>query len=327
MIDGQLVAIAIDGERKKGSGVSLELGDRWHLGSVTKSITATLVARLVESGQMKWSDSIGERFQGAFIDNDWKQVTLPQLLTHTSGAPANFPLWMMLLQPALGPECTAKRRQAVMSVLSQKPVNPPGQKYLYSNIGYTIAGAMAEAATRMSWEDLVKREVFVPLGLSSGGFGPPKSPNETIDEPRGHLHTLNGETSVSEKFDITPIIGPAGTVHMTLTDLCTYGTEHLRGELGRGKLLTPETYKRLHTPNLENYGYGWVKNNPTVNLPYTTFWHNGSNTMWYVLLAFVPDKNMTVAITSNDGDVARAQSAAWSIVEASVKKFNEDSTR
>jgi len=50
MVDGKVVASAAHGERKKGSGVPIELGDRWHLGSITKSITATMIARLIESG-------------------------------------------------------------------------------------------------------------------------------------------------------------------------------------------------------------------------------------------------------------------------------------
>src|SRR5262249_41937699 len=157
----------------------IELGDRWHLGSVTKSITATMIARLVESGRMQWSDSVGERFPDAAIHEDWKPVTLRQLLTHTAGAPANFAFWVrlsgMLFPPALGPQCTRQRREAVIHVIAQKPASPPGEKYAYSNVGYTMAGAMAETATNMSWEDLVKQEVFEPLGLTGVGFGPPKS--------------------------------------------------------------------------------------------------------------------------------------------------------
>jgi hypothetical protein len=49
---------------------------------------------------------------------------------------------------------------------------------------------------------------------------------------------------------------PAGAVHMSLSNLCRYATEHLRGELGQGKLLAAETWKHLHTPQLENYACG-----------------------------------------------------------------------
>lgn len=168
VVDGKVVAAAADGERKKGSGVWLEIGDRWHLGGITKSITATMIARLVESGRMKWSDSIGECFPLASIHEDWKAVTLRQLLTDTAGAPANFSSLVAFKRPALGPECTLARREAVREVIATKPAHPPGEKFAYSNVGYTIAGAMAEKATGATWEDLVKREVFEPQELTGG---------------------------------------------------------------------------------------------------------------------------------------------------------------
>src|SRR4029077_21100672 len=143
-------------------------------------------------------------------------------------------------------------------VMAEKPAHPPGEKFAYSNVGYTIAGSMAESATDVSWEDLVKREVFKPLELTGAGFGPPKSPSETLDQPRGHRGILDWKTSATDEQDNTPIIGPAGTVHMTLSALCMYATEHLRGELGTCKLLAAETCKRLHTPKLQNYACGWV---------------------------------------------------------------------
>ncbi|HTH49995.1 MAG TPA: hypothetical protein VMB21_20950, partial [Candidatus Limnocylindria bacterium] len=49
---------------------------------------------------------------------------------------------------------------------------------------------------------------------------------------------------------------------------------------------------------------------------------NGSNTLWYALVAFIPAKNMVVAVTSNDGDIAQAESAAWKVVKACANQFN-----
>ena len=210
----------------------------------------------------------------------------------------------------------------MLEVIATKPANPPGEKYAYSNVGYTIAGAMAEKATGATWEDLVKREVFEPLKLTGAGFGPPKSPDETLEQPRGHRVYLGGKVSVDDEADNTPIIGPAATVHMTLGDLCTYATEHLRGDLGEGKLLSAETYKLLHTPALNHYACGWIRKEPGEEIPYTVYWHNGSNTMWYALVVFIPKKNMVVAVTSNDGDVEKAEAAAWEIVKTSVKQIN-----
>ncbi len=316
MVDGKVVDSAVDGERKTGSGVWLEIGDRWHLGSVTKSITATMIARLVESGRMQWSDSIGKCFPDESIHEDWKPVTLIQLLTHTAGAPANFSVLVNFKRPALGLECTKARREEVLNVVANKPAHPPGQKFAYSNVGYTIAGAMAEEATGATWEDLVKREVFEPLKLMGVGFGPPKSSAEKLEQPRGHRTVLGLKVGLSDDADNTPIIGPAGIVHMTLNDLCTYATEHLSGDLGAGQLLSAETYKLLHAPVIDQYACGWVKKEPSTEIPHTVYWHNGSNTMWYALVVFIPEKKMVVAITSNDGDRKKAEAAAWEIVKA-----------
>lgn len=322
MVDGQVVASAADGERKQGSGVQVEIDDRWHLGSITKSITATMIARLIESGRMQWSDTIGECFSDATIHEDWKPVTLRQLLTHTAGAPANFPALVALKRPAPGRECTVARREAVLEVLTKQPAHPPGEKCIYSNVGYTIAGAMAEKVTGDTWIDLVQREVFKPLELQGAGFGPPTSPQPALPQPRGHRVWLGWKFSVDDRADNTPIMGPAGTVHMTLRDLCTFATEHLRGESGTGKLLSARTCKRLHAPELDRYACGWVKNEPGAEIPHTIYWHNGSNTMWYAMVVFIPGKNLVVAVTSNDGDIAKAEAAAWEIVKAGVKQVD-----
>jgi CubicO group peptidase (beta-lactamase class C family) len=326
VVDGKVVASAVDGERKKDSGVQLEIGDSWHICGITTSITATMIARLIESGQLEWSTSIGECFPDAPIHEDWKSVTFQELLTHTSGAPPVFSRDVAEQHPALGPECTLARRDAVLKVLANKPDYPPGEKFAYSNVGYTIAAAMVEIKTSDTWEDLVKREVFEPLALTSAGFGPPKSPDETLPQPRGHQPYLGAKIMVSDETDNTPIMGPAGSVHMTLADLTTYGTEHLRGHLGNGTLLSAETYQRLHAPRLNHYAYGWGVKERGAKTPHAIYWHNGANTLWYALVAYIPEKNMVVAVTSNDGDFSSAEAAAWEIVNyaANDLKFAAD---
>jgi len=285
---------------------------------------------------MDWSDTLGDCFPDATMHEAWKPVTLKQLLTDTAGVLANFPIEVRRQTPKPGPERTAARRAAVLDVIAQKPIHTPGEKYAYSNVGYTIVGAMAEQVTGLNWEELVNREVFEPLALAGAGFGPPKSSVELLEQPRGHRTLFGGKAAVDDQADNTPIMGPAATVHMTLEDLCTFGNAHLRGQLGEGadgSLLSTETWQQLHLPALKRYACGWVKKEPTYDVPYVTYWHNGSNTMWYALVVFmmwyalvvfIPEKNMVVAVGSNDGDWKQAEASAWKIVNASAIHFQAE---
>jgi len=320
MVDGKVLASAVDGERKLGSGISLEIGDRWHLGSITKSVTATMIARLVEQKLLTWTTSVGECFEESMsLHADWQDVRLEQLLTHSSGAPANFSLLFQLNRSPEGDKRVKSRKHAVSTVLTNKPQSEPGSSFAYSNVGFTIAAAMAEEKTGTPWEELVRKEVFAPLNLASAGFGPPKDGAERLDEPRGHQKLGPLKRAVGVSADNTPIIGPAGSVHMTLAELCAFGNEHLQGERGTGTLLTAKTYRRLHTPELKNYAYGWVVPTESEWSDESILWHNGSNTMWYAMLVLIPNRKAVVAVTSNDGDIKSAEAAAIEIVKDFAK--------
>jgi CubicO group peptidase (beta-lactamase class C family) len=320
-VDDRVVASAVDGERKTLTGVPLELSDQWHLGGITASITATMIARLIESGELQWTTTVAECFPEAALHEDWKAVTFEELLTHTAGAPPIFSDAVNAKRPPLGTDCTRERRAAVLEVIANQPEQAPGEEFAYSNVGYTIAASMAEAKTGAAWEKLVQREVFEPLSLSSAGFGPPKSPDRSLPQPRGHRLYLGVKVAADDDDDNSPIMGPAGSVHMTLADLATYANEHLRGQLGQGQLLSAESYQRLHTPRLHGYAYGWGIREAGRVTPFKTYWHNGSNTLWYALVVFIPERNMVVAVASNDGDFPTAEAAAWRIVEAAANEF------
>ena len=91
MVDGKIIGAAVSGERKYRSGVQITEQDKWHIGSITKSMTATMIARLVEQGDLRWDTTIGDVFtDSGDIAEEWQKVTLSQLLTHRSGARRDF---------------------------------------------------------------------------------------------------------------------------------------------------------------------------------------------------------------------------------------------
>jgi len=315
---GLIQGIAVSGERVVNSGNLLDANDKWHIGSITKSVTSTLIGRLVERKQLHWDTSIGEIFDSTVLIHDgWMNVTIVDLLTHTSGAPANFPLRVLFQKAEEGIDRVVARRKAVLKLLKKQPLYSCGSQHIYSNVGYTIAGALVEELSGYSWEDLVRAEIFEPLGLLSAGFGPPQDIVRPFEQPRGHRKRLfrSQRVQVGTQADNTPIIGPAGIIHMSLTDLANFANEHLYGDLGEGKLLSSESYKLLHTSVLDNYACGWVIN------PGNTVWHNGSNTMWYAFVAYEPRSKRVIALAANDPDITECESVATMILEETKTIF------
>ena len=172
-IDGELAGAAVSGERRRDSGISVTVDDRWHMGSITKSMTATLLAVLEEDGLLSADDALTVLLPDVEMADGWSACTLDHLLTHTAGLAANFPDEFQDVWPETAEELVAERRRFLVDVLAEEPESPCGESFLYSNIGYTIAGHIAETIAGEPYEALIQNRVFAPLALMSAGFGPP----------------------------------------------------------------------------------------------------------------------------------------------------------
>lgn len=321
---GELVAIAADGKRKKGAPVPVTINDKWHIGSITKSMTATMIATLVERGELRWDMTVPQAFADIAkeIDPGWSEATLAQLVSHRAGAPANFGLAAQMYRPDALTKRRDFRAQEVAKILAEPPVSTPGTAFLYSNIGLTIAGAIAEAATDTPWETLMQRQVFEPLGLDSAGFGPPRG-TKPLDQPWGHRNLFVFKLAAkpeADNSDNTPLIGPAGTVHISMPDLLAFAQEHLDAPQAKGKILAKQSAIFLHTPHLQEYAAGWVVyDRPWAGGP--LIWHNGSNLAWYALLVLLPEKDLAMVFVSNDGAISEAESAFFRLAKQFAERF------
>ena len=306
-IDGKVEAKSAVGVRAAGHPEPVTQQDLWHLGSDAKAMTATLIARLVEQGFLRYDETMAKVFPGvaARMSPAMHDVTVAQLLTHTSGLPSlSTPEQMPAFHAVIGTErgVRAQRAAIVVHYLSRKPATPVGE-FSYSNIGYAILGAVAEERTGSSWEDLMRSEVWRPLGIRSAGFGPPGKSGR-FDQPLGHEMKDGKWVSLDPEArdsDNPPAIGPAGTVHMTLDDWLLFAQDQLAGERGTGgKLLTTESYRRLHTPVSRNYAMGWgVLRAPDGSN--TVVAHTGSNGYWVADVRIFPKRNLILLITTNAG--------------------------
>ncbi|MEM1109369.1 MAG: serine hydrolase domain-containing protein [Planctomycetota bacterium] len=290
-----LQALATAGVRKRGEAVAVTDDDLWHLGSCGKAMTATLIARLVEAGQLRFEQTLGESFPelAPEMDEALRSVTLLDLLSHRSGLPANF----NLLAYANQTDAHQARQQVLRETLKQPLLSPPGEAYLYSNWGYTLAGHIAEQAVGEPWETLMQREVFEPLGITSAGFGGLGTPGK-IDQP--WPHTPNGTPwhTTGPEIDNVPAMGPAGRIHMNLADWAKFTAEHLKGRRGESDFLNQESFRLLHTARGDDYALGWV----VASRPWAggdALNHVGDNTLNHANAWLAPEKGFAVLIVTN----------------------------
>jgi CubicO group peptidase (beta-lactamase class C family) len=295
LVDDRLVAIGALGIRKIGSSEPIRIIDQVHLGSCTKAMTATMIGTLVDQGKLAWSTTIQDVFPNvaAQLHGDFRRVTLSHLLTHRAGLPQDAPWWRLA-----GNTTTEQRRDLLATMLANAPLQRPGSTYVYSNVGYALAGLMAEEVTGQSWESLMSARLFEPLGMSSAGFGAPGQPGR-VDQPWGHR--VYGDEVRPTQQDNAPAIGPACTVHCSVPDWAKFAALHLRGAQGKARLLKAATFRALHSPPPGmDYAGGW--------LVFERSWaggralnHAGSNENWYVTVWLAPARQFGILVATNQG--------------------------
>ena len=130
--DGKICDRAAVGVRKEGDPTRVTTNDVFHIGSCTKSMTATLAAMLIEEGKLNWNTTIAEVFPGlkGRMNKQYETVTVEQLLTHRGGVPAQAPgaAWNRAWDQKGTP--TEQRREFIEAVLAQPPEAVPGTKMI-----------------------------------------------------------------------------------------------------------------------------------------------------------------------------------------------------
>ncbi len=292
-----LLELAAVGVRKKGTTIPVTPDDVWHLGSITKAMTATLVAQCVAQALLAWDTPVAHVFPGLSgqFHPDLRDVTVLQLLSHRAGLPKDLDL------AAYGGEFVLQERlRAVTKELAKSPAHESGRDYVYSNLGYIVAGAMIEKLTCKSWETNMQDAVFQPLGMTRSGFGGVGTPGK-IDQPWGHTEDGKPVAMNGPRVDNPPVMGPAGRVHCTLQDWARFVSDQLCGARDARSLLKASSYRMLHTPHFDgDYALGWVvtkrdwAGGPALH-------HAGSNTMNYANVWMAPARDFAVLVCVNQG--------------------------
>jgi CubicO group peptidase (beta-lactamase class C family) len=292
-------------------------------------MTATLGAILVEEELLAWDSTIGGIFPDLLdeIHEDYRNVTLRQLLSHTGGCPnetAPRGISFGAVRFLEGATMLDRRLRYATLFLTGPPEAEPGTQMIYSNGGYVVAGAMMERVTDTPWEDLLQQRLFRPLGITTAGFGSMGAPG-SIDQPWQHRDRGRGFEPIEPgpQSDNPLVIGPAGTVHMSLADWGRFVAAHLEGHAGANNLLKLETWQFLHTaPEGMNYALGWGLGEREW-AGGAILSHAGSNTLNYAVVTAAVDRRMAFLVATNIGSQAAQRACSRAALEIGRKYIEQ----
>ena len=310
--DQKVIASGAIGVRKFGDPTLVTIEDSFHLGSCTKAMTATLAARIVERGEISWGTTVKEALSLQNVDSALENITLLELMSHNAGMPASLKnqppgLWKYLYYNNTwqkGAKGRADRLKVAELLFSATPAQAVGS-YKYSNAGFMIAGAMLEAATDTEWEDLMRTELFKPLGMKNCGFGPAARPDK-VDQPWPHKLGNDKPLLVTplirapESWDNPRSLGPAGTVSCTISDWAKFGQLHLGDG---GDYISTESMSKLHEVRNASArsALGWFSYKRSW-AGGTALTHTGSNLFNFAIVWISPTKKKGVMVATNIGD-------------------------
>lgn len=311
-----LHAFGVAGVRKAGSTDRLTPEDRFHIGSCGKVLTAMLLATLVDGGQLSWATTLPEVLAEVPMAEPWRRVTVAELLRHRSGLPSSADMAQLPFLRAGERSPMQARAELARRVLGEAPAGATDAygRFAYSNVGYVLAGHVAEVAAGEPFESLMRQRVFQPLGMVESGFGPPGTPGEA-DQPRGH-NRINVPIEPGPLADNPAPLAPAGTMHVSLRDwaaatavLLGGGPEGFLSAAAREAILTPPPSARGDADD-PPYAFGLVR---TETLGRVTYTHAGSNTLWFARMLLIPPGGTADSASSGSGGEP-APSDGWAVL-------------
>lgn len=244
------VIVAAAGVRRIDADAATTPADRYHIGSVTKAVTATLIGVLVEEGTLDWNATLPALLPqlAETMHPDFQNVTLAQLLEFHAGLQPFTSGAEFDAVPELSGSPTEQRDMFAAWLLAQEPVASIGE-YTYSNASIAITGLIAETATGKSWTELLAQKLLDPLGVAAdSGWPASGDPNQ----PWGHFAENGGWTpsDPNGEYQFQPALQPAGDLNMTMADLALLFREHLLLLACREATIgvSRERVIELHTP-------------------------------------------------------------------------------
>jgi CubicO group peptidase (beta-lactamase class C family) len=271
------------------------------IGSISKTLTATLVMRLVEQGKLDLDTPVVRYLPGfQFSDPDLgAAITLRHVLSHTTGLPAGG--------KDFGPRDPDALRRFVWDELPRYSfIAPPGKLHLYNNTVLVLAGYLAEVVTGRYYEELMHDLVFGPLEMRRSTFD--RLVAMTYPLALAHRAGPDGRLLAKHHFTDNVSGNPAGFGLSSTLDLANFAIMHLgRGQFREQTILAPESVAQMQRPHgsrstfgvASGYGLAWYTGSYKG---VRQVLHGGMLESFNCFLTLFPDQGVGVVLQSNYDD-------------------------
>ncbi|MEO1051038.1 MAG: serine hydrolase [Bacteroidota bacterium] len=279
----------------------------FHMASVSKPFTATAIIQLMEKGMLTLDDKLIKHMPYfKMADSRYDQITIKQILTHTSGIPDEDDYeWS---KPAYD-EGAAK--EYALSFTDTFLDFEPGTQYNYSNAAYDLLANVISSLSEMTFEDYMKKHIFEPVGMSNSTFYTPEVPEELLTTP----HVLNDslKIAVGYHYPYNRRHAPSSTLQSNVEDMLKWARVNLnKGEINGNRIYSASSYDLLTSSQVKtdwgaNRGLGWAIRQVGE---YEVINHSGGDDGYLSFFAFVPEKNLGFVMMANNdfywsGDASR----------------------
>jgi CubicO group peptidase (beta-lactamase class C family) len=260
---------------------------KFRIGSLTKQFTAMAVLILQERGLLKVQDSVCKYVPEC--PPVWADVTIHQLLTHTSGIPEllSFPDFQKTMTLPSPPPQTVER-------FKSKPLDfKPGAKFKYSNSGYVLLGYIIERVTGQTYEAFLKENIFEPLRMFNTG----SDHNDLVIKHRATGYTKRGDAIINAPYIDMSIPTGGGSLYSTVEDLFLWD-QALYSE----KLIKKSSFEAMFKPYAiadwgDGVAYGWFIGRDKSNHRYMGFL-GGINGFAAQIMRYTDQKVLLVVLSN-----------------------------
>lgn len=298
--DGKVAEQAVRGVRRNDGKAAVGVDDVWLIGSTGKVMTVAMIARLVERGVLAWDTPLEEMLPelAAGMRAQYRKATLVQLLSHQSGLPRDIKETAVLEKYFADTRSTKAQRLAyITAALMEAPEVVKDSPFSYSNTGFLVATAIAEKTSGHSYEALMKKEVFEPLGMRNVGFG-----DTGAGQNRGHQKGKPMRKMRRADDGAPAMYAPAGFLHMPLAAWAQFNLDQLAGAKGQGKLLTAASYRLMQTAQAGSpAGLDWGVQESIAGRLGPVLVHQGSDGNWLAIVALFPGQGNGAMVVANAG--------------------------